>query len=131
MPDSLDLIQMLSNPCTTVERDAICLYRGTGICSTKQYFAPPINATMLRTERYKLNVYHSFAGDDGRKPKGELYDMESDPGEKCNLWGNKEYQAIKAELLCEMMDKLAELDSRQNSSRGGAGETIEISMLGR
>ena len=131
MPDSLDLMQVAENRGKADRRHAVCLYRGTGICSTKQYFDPPINATMLRTERYKLNVYHNSDETNGGKPRGELYDMKFDPKEKHNLWNKKGYQEIKSELLLEMMDKLAELDSRQNCSRGGSDGMVGASMLGR
>jgi arylsulfatase A-like enzyme len=131
IPDSMDLIQTIGNREKVGRDEAICLYRDTGICNTKEYFDPPINATMLRTKRYKLNVYHDFGNNNGGKPQGELYDMQIDPREKNNLWDKREYLDIKVALLLKMTDRLTELDSRQNGSRGGSGETIGISMLGR
>jgi len=49
-------------------------------------------ATMYRTDRYKLNVYH---GND----YGELYDLQADPRELHNLWEHPEHQAVKHDLI--------------------------------
>jgi uncharacterized sulfatase len=49
----------------------------------------------LRTfinERYKLTVYRE-------ENYGELFDLEEDPGELRNRWGDPAYAAVKAELL--------------------------------
>ncbi len=51
-------------------------------------------ATMYRTERYKLNVYH----DQGL---GELYDLQEDPWEFLDLWESPHKQDIKFRLLSE------------------------------
>ncbi|MBB3059806.1 hypothetical protein [Microbulbifer rhizosphaerae] len=34
---------------------AVCMYRNTDVCHQRTYFDPPIHATMIRDERYKLN----------------------------------------------------------------------------
>ncbi len=49
--------------------------------------------TMLRTERYKLVLYH------GHPMGGELFDMENDPDEFHNLWDDPEYRDIRFELM--------------------------------
>ncbi len=43
-------------------------------------------------KRYKITIYYD-------KSYGELFDLESDPGETCNLWDNQEYIKLKQELL--------------------------------
>ncbi len=54
-------------------------------------------ATMHRTRRYKLVVYHGRA-------LGELYDLEEDPWEFNNLWDAPAQQAVKNQLLAESFD---------------------------
>ena len=51
-------------------------------------------ATMYRTSKYKLVVYH-------RDNLGELFDLEADPNEYDNLWENPEAQEIKAKLILD------------------------------
>ncbi len=128
MPDSMDLVQIANNDVDIESRYAMCLYRGTGICSSKQYFDPPINATMIRGRRYKLNIYHGFSKglDDC---EGELYDMENDLAEKTNLWDEVSYEKIKSEMMCKLINKLIEIDNRQNCSRGGTTKTVSAMLL--
>lgn len=57
-------------------------------------------ATMLRTKQYKLVVHHGQAF-------GELYDLQSDPHERRNLWALPSYSAIKTELLLRVCDRMA------------------------
>ncbi|MBZ0297375.1 MAG: sulfatase-like hydrolase/transferase [Anaerolineae bacterium] len=57
-------------------------------------------ATMLRDRRYKLVVYHG-------QDVGELFDLESDPGEFDNLWDNPAYTGIKLDLMKRSFDSLA------------------------
>ena len=54
-------------------------------------------ATMYRDERYKLTVYHGHN-------KGELYDLETDPGEFEELWDRAECQSIKLDLMRRSFD---------------------------
>jgi arylsulfatase len=56
--------------------------------------------TMLRTQNYKLAVFH---GDKA----GELYDLQRDPDETCNLWCTGEYQEIKMDLFQRLCDRMA------------------------
>lgn len=57
----------------------------------------PSYATMHRTERWKLVVYH---GSDC----GELYDMKNDPDEFNNLWEDPAAQDVKNELIKRSFD---------------------------
>ena len=56
--------------------------------------------TMIRDERYKLNVYHGHE-------IGELYDLEEDPDEFENRWDDPSYAAIKMRLMKQSFDALA------------------------
>ena len=56
--------------------------------------------TMLRTPRYKLNVYHGHA-------LGELFDLEADPDEFDNRWDDPALTAVKLDLLKQSFDALA------------------------
>ncbi|MDA0748907.1 MAG: sulfatase-like hydrolase/transferase, partial [bacterium] len=54
-------------------------------------------ATMYRDARYKLVVYHGHG-------VGELYDLESDPGEFEDLWDDSGSQGLKVELMQKSFD---------------------------
>ena len=57
------------------------------------------HANMIRTERFKLVVYHGHE-------VGELYDLEEDPGEFHNLWDLPAYQDLKCELTRQLFDDI-------------------------
>ncbi len=54
-------------------------------------------ATMHRTKRHKICVYHGH-------DLGELYDLQEDPWEFVNLWDHPEHQALKHELIARSFD---------------------------
>ncbi|MFH5183499.1 sulfatase [Paenibacillus sp. TAB 01] len=58
-------------------------------------------ATMVRTDRYKLAMYH-------RKGEGELYDLTADPNETVNLWNKPEAAGVQAEMMIRLCDRMAE-----------------------
>jgi len=118
MPESKDL-----TPVGEGERDeghqyAVCAYRNTGINDNKDYFDPPIYGTMIRGERFKLNLYHdpSLSGD----VEGELYDMENDGNELNDLWDDPSYREIRRELT----EKLLNWETRQELKLGDRGRGI-------
>lgn len=47
-------------------------------------------------DRYKLTVYH-------KRDYGELFDLESDPKEINNLWNDPDSQALKSELITNLL----------------------------
>ena len=67
-------------------------------------------ATMHRTRRYKLNVYHG-------KGVGELFDLETDPWEYENLWDNPTHADRKNQLLAESFDAHVLLTTDVGSER--------------
>jgi arylsulfatase len=54
-------------------------------------------ATMIRTDRHKLVVYHGHR-------LGELFDLEADPWEHDNLWDDPAHAALRSELLLQSFD---------------------------
>ena len=67
-------------------------------------------ATMHRTRRYKLCVYHG-------KGVGELFDLESDPWEHENLWNDAAHADKKCQLLAESFDAHVLLTTDMGSKR--------------
>ncbi len=57
-------------------------------------------ATMYRDQRYKLCVYHGLEA-------GELFDLETDPGEFDNLWDEDSAQGLRFDLMKKSFDALA------------------------
>ena len=57
-------------------------------------------ATMIRDDRYKLVCYHGH-------DMGELFDMETDPGEFDNLWDHPDFREVRFALLKANFDALA------------------------
>jgi len=55
------------------------------------------SATMLRTDRYKLVMYHNHG-------LGELFDLEADPWEHDNLWESHEHRSVKMDLMQRSFD---------------------------
>ena len=62
---------------------------------------PGGKTTMLRSATHKVTVAHGEQG-------GELYDLIQDPNETRNQWKNPDYAEIKMELLCQLVDRLAD-----------------------
>ena len=100
---------------------AVCEYRG---CSQMDLgiFPQPVQATMIRGERYKLNLYHDTN-------EAQLFDMERDPQELRDLSREPEAQGIMAELLRAYLNEKAAEDYRLNASRGGLSEIPSFSKL--
>lgn len=59
----------------------------------------------LRTERYKLIHYYKLPDFPGQPEEFELYDLQEDPGERRNLYGQPAYAALTRQLL----DRIAQL----------------------
>lgn len=60
----------------------------------------PIWQVAVRTREWKLIHYVNY-------PHGELYDLQSDPGEFVNLWGEAGHLPQRRELEALLMDRLA------------------------
>ncbi|MCL2433940.1 MAG: sulfatase-like hydrolase/transferase, partial [Clostridia bacterium] len=57
------------------------------------------------TKKYKLTFYYGC-------PYGELYDLQNDPWEVKNLWGEPEYKDIKIDLLAMLVNHAERLEKR-------------------
>jgi uncharacterized sulfatase len=55
-------------------------------------------------ERYKLTMYQD-------ESYGELFDLESDPGETNNLWDSPEHATLKTDLLLELLSAKMDAES--------------------
>lgn len=67
-------------------------------------------ATMHRTKRHKLVVYHG-------KGVGELFDLEKDPWEHENLWDDPACSELKSRLIAESFDAHVLLTTDMGSER--------------
>ncbi len=61
-----------------------------------QHQPTTMNLRTFITERYKLTIHYN-------RPYGELYDLQSDPGEIVNLWDHPAAQEIKMGLLLRFL----------------------------
>lgn len=95
------LVPLLQNEDTPAEHReyARCEYYNTLAPNWGSGGAPvtPSYATMYRTNKYKLNVYHG-------NEYGELYDLESDPEERNNLWDDESFGTVKHRLIKRSFD---------------------------
>jgi arylsulfatase len=105
MPDARDLLPLATQQETKVHDTAICCYRNSGIAQGRVYWDPPINATMVCDERYKLNLWH---GTDNQP--GELFDMQADPLEQENRWHDPALQEVRVRLTDYLTAWLKERD---------------------
>ena len=65
---------------------------------------------MYRTERYKLVVYHDHN-------VGELYDLQEDPWEFNDLWGDPEQSDPRNRLIFESFNQHVNLTTNVGSKR--------------
>ena len=64
----------------------------------------PPRVHTLRTDRWRLSVFHGVDW-------GELYDLQSDPGEFRNLWGDPDHASVQAELIEALLrEEIAAVD---------------------
>jgi len=117
MPESQDLIPVAAGREPGVRDYAICCFRNSGYGDGEIYFDPPLHATMIRDEKYKLSVYHDLQGM-GTHSEGLLYDMEKDKLELHDLWNDPAHQEIKMRLLQRLLDWVTSQELRLGT-RGG------------
>lgn len=71
-------------------------YRRDHILVENRHQPTTIHVKTYVEERYKITVYYN-------RPYGEIFDLQEDPGELRNLWGNPEHKDLKAELLLDLL----------------------------
>ncbi|MCL4694992.1 MAG: sulfatase-like hydrolase/transferase [Candidatus Hydrogenedentes bacterium] len=116
MPAARNLLDAATGTVGQLHDHAICCYRNSGMSLEREYWDPPINATMIHEGRYKLNLWHTSA--DPAEMPGELYDMEEDPHEMKNRIGDSTFESIRSRLTDRLIKWLAE-NERRPGSRGG------------
>ena len=80
-----------------------------------EYAGPPVDTSVktVVTPGHKLSWYRG-------RDYGELYDLEQDPREKTNLWDDPACAAVKARLLCRILENLDALERRPKRISAGA-----------
>jgi len=84
------------SPPDTHREDVYCEYYN----AMPWHQAPTAQATMVRTNRFKIVVDHTAS-------HGELYDLEQDPDETHNRWDDPAYVEAKAEMLVRLSNRMA------------------------
>lgn len=69
-------------------------------------------ATMVRSKTFKLVHYLGQPEADQGRPKGELYDLVSDPEETHNLWADPAHEAKRREMLDVLREWMIESNLR-------------------
>ena len=94
-------------PGTMAARSQLDVWRGdeanvrAKVCVEFRHQPTKLNLRTYIDRRYKLTIWNT-------PTDGELYDLESDPEERCNLWYDPAHSELKQRLLHEAV--LAEMD---------------------
>jgi choline-sulfatase len=106
----MSLLPLARGDADAPTRDwALCQYRNSG-----HPYDPPVHATMLRRDQYKLVVFHGPPATD-RPRTGELYDLEADPDELHNLWDHADYAQVRTRLQEFLLDALVAIEDRSQA----------------
>jgi arylsulfatase A-like enzyme len=121
MPESRDLTGLIRGETDSVHPYVVCAYRNSGISDSGDYWTPPIHATMIRTDTHKMSYFHRDGdgqGSSDETPPGQLFDMNTDPHERQNLWNDLDAETERTRHLSLLIDWEA-AQERQHGSRGG------------
>lgn len=88
---------------------AICEYRNSG-----HGYEPPVHATMLRRDSWKLVVHHGDPAS-SRGRDGELYELATDPAELHNLWNDPDHRETRRDLQEFLLDVLVATENRSQT----------------
>jgi len=117
MPDAINLVPFCEGEFLVTHDAAYCVYRNSslgGRNTNSPYFDPPVHATMIRDQRFKLNLYNT-----ANNTEGQLFDMQQDPGEENSLWTDRDYTHIRESLTKQILDFLVHQDANFVGKRGG------------
>ncbi|WP_402464044.1 sulfatase family protein [Isoptericola aurantiacus] len=89
-------------------------YRNGGVAvgEPTTYFDPPVLATMIRDDRYKLVRYH-----DGTAPAGQLFDLRVDPEESTDLWRSPDHLDVRERLTAALLDRQVRAEWRRSEEK--------------
>jgi len=122
MPDAVDLIPACAGEADHTHDYAYCFYRNSslgGRNTNSPYFDPPVQATMIRSDQFKMNLYHATNDAIQLMGEGQLFDMQTDPNEVNNLWYNANYADVRRHLVQQMMAFLIQQEVRYCGQREG------------
>jgi arylsulfatase A-like enzyme len=71
--------------------------------ANNMHLGSPIRMRAMVSGRWKLAVFAS-------EPTGLLYDLDNDPHELHNLWKESGVQAVKGEIVCELLRRQIDSD---------------------
>ena len=74
---------------------------------------------MIRSDQFKMNLYHATNDAIQLMGEGQLFDMQTDPNEVNNLWYNANYADVRRHLVQRMMAFLIQQEVRYCGQRGG------------
>jgi arylsulfatase len=123
MPDARDLAvggagaAAVTNGYGAFHDAVVTAYRNSGIDDRGRNWDPPIHATMVRSGRFKLHVYHPVAGRQASTIY-RLYDMERDPQELHDLGSDPVHRAVLDDLKDRLVSWLLGAENLRGS-RGG------------
>lgn len=89
------LVPLFNDPNATLHKNAYSDYMN----AMPWHKNPVANASMIRTEKWKMVVSHAQNGE------GELYDLENDPTENRNLFYDNGSKDIKLDLYAQLLDR--------------------------
>ena len=118
MPDSQNIYPLLQGEEESLHDFAVCCYRNSGLNDGGGYWDPPLHATMIRDQRYKMTLYHADPAS-ALSPKGELYDMFEDPQEQHNIWDHSQYREVRLDLTQKLLNWISRQELRSCGTRGG------------
>lgn len=93
---------------------AVTAYRNSGINDQNRYWDPPMKATSVTTPRHKLVAYGS-----GDAVDVSLFDLDADPLESTDLFGDPALAGTTAELFGHLSGWL-QREAGHGGSRGGS-----------
>ncbi len=122
MPSSRDITPLATGEVAEVHPFVVCTYRNSGINKSGLPWEPPIHATMVRANRYKLHIYHPVIPHQ-EDTLYQLFDLEDDPDEQFNLANDPAFEPVLARLRHAFVEWLTAMELRQGGRGGTATPT--------